>query len=122
MKKLEKLARKAAEEASEDDEDEIEKEAKESGSDEEDGPSAKVPFKISKIKIDSSGLSEKNLKFLEKPSTITKFKKPINQNKGKKFLPYFDNEVIGEYAVKEYLKFNPKAYIFPQVSSRSSSR
>jgi len=111
MKKLEKMAKKAAEEEEAGSESEDEKEAtKEDSDDEDDGVSAKVPHKINKIKIESSGISSKNLKFMSRPKEDSYVKKTINQNKGKKFLPYWDNEIIGEYAVDDLRRTNPNAY------------
>ena len=109
------MAKKAAAEEDEDDEDEIEKQAAKKGSeseseDEDTGVTAKVPHKIKKIKIESSGISSKNMKFMSNPREVNELKKVINQNKGKKFLPYWDNEVVGEYAVEDYRRNLPNAY------------
>jgi hypothetical protein len=41
------------------------------------------------------------MKFMSKPKEITPYKKVINQNTGKKFMPWWDNEIIGEYAVSD---------------------
>lgn len=111
LKKLEKMAKKAAEEEEAGSESEDEKEATKEGSDdEEDGSSAKVPHKINKIKIESSGISSKNMKYMSRPKEDSYVKKTINQNHGKKFLPYWDNEIIGEYAVEDLKRTNPNAY------------
>lgn len=108
--KLKKNAKAAAaaDDDDDDDEDKIEKEA--ASDDEDDDTSAKVPYKISKVKIESSGLSDKNMRFLGKPRELTDMKKAINQNNGKKFMPYWTNEIIGLDAVHHYKKFLPQAF------------
>lgn len=112
MKELEKMAKKAAEEEEAGSESEDEKEAtkEDSDDDDDDGVTARVPHKINKIKIESSGISSKNMRFMSRPKEDTYAKKTINQNKGKKFLPYWDNEIIGEYAVDDLRRNNPNAY------------
>jgi hypothetical protein len=72
LKKLEKAAKEAAEEDDADSEDEDEKQAKQSGSDSDDDDSvtAKVPGKIDKVRIESSGLSSKNLKFMGRDTDL----------------------------------------------------
>ena len=50
------------------------------------------------------------MKFMSNPREVNELKKVVNQNKGKKFLPYYDNEVVGEYAVEDYRRNAHNSY------------
>ena len=47
---------------------------------------------------------------MSNPREVNELKKVVNQNKGKKFLPYYDNEVVGEYAVEDYRRNAHNSY------------
>ena len=59
--------------------------------------SARVPYKMDKISIESEGLTPSNLHFMSQPYEYTRNTEPLNQNYGKRFLPhdYQQHEVIG---------------------------